>query len=167
MMLNEASIATLDAIVAKQSVFEENDDADEVLTGLQNQQELASALSEAIISKLPEALQSIGRENSAPAAAALQDAIDAYSGSASGGDEGDDDDASATSAMPSATSAPAATDAMTTQAADATMAPAPTGDSDDYDDAAATHTPAPYTGGAVANVAGLGALAFAGLAAAL
>ncbi|PPJ50170.1 hypothetical protein CBER1_05198 [Cercospora berteroae] len=150
--LNTAVESSISALIEKQPIFAENGLTEAVLTSLRTQQEASTALTDAIVGKLPEGLQDAGRQASQAAADSLARGIAAYEGGATGGD---DDTATA-----SATTA-AATGTVTTQAV--VYPTAPSGNN-----ATATSSmPMQYTGAAAHQVVGLGALAMGALVAAL
>ncbi|KAM3415969.1 hypothetical protein BST61_g9459 [Cercospora zeina] len=142
--LNTAVEASIDALIAKQPVFASNGLTDAVLQSLRTQQEASTALTDAIVSKLPEALQDAGRQSSQPAADAIARAIAAFEGGASDG------------GMMTESATASATGTLTTQVMPTMMPTMPAGNNA----TATSSTPVQYTGAAAAQqVVGLGALA--------
>ncbi|PPJ60160.1 hypothetical protein CBER1_11518 [Cercospora berteroae] len=154
--LQTAAETTIGCLIEKQPIFADNDDDDDVFAGLQLQQSSQQALTDAVVSKLPEALQQIDAETSQPAADLIQFALDAFA------DAEDDDEGGAT---------PTESAATPTESAAETSAAVPTETFDDNDDDSQmtpTGTAPPvetYTGAASAPVVGLGAIAAAALVA--
>ncbi|KAF2212217.1 hypothetical protein CERZMDRAFT_90717 [Cercospora zeae-maydis SCOH1-5] len=145
--LNMAVESSIDALIAKQPIFSSNGLSGAVLQSLQTQQEASTALTSAIVAKLPEGLQDAGRQSSQPAADAIARGIAAYM-------EGGSDDGGSSSAAPSASATASVTGTLTTQIMMPTM-PAAGGNA-----TATSSMPMQYTGAAAAQqVVGLGALA--------
>ncbi|KAM3423711.1 hypothetical protein BST61_g1123 [Cercospora zeina] len=157
--LQAAAETTIGTLIDKQPIFAENDADDDVLAGLELQQTSQQALTDAVVSKLPEALQQIGRESSQPAADLIQSALDAFAGAeddTEGGDATPTESATESAAMPTESAAmPTESAAMPTETDDDTEA-TPTGTSPPVET---------YMGAASAQVVGLGAVAAAALVA--
>ncbi|KAF2207843.1 hypothetical protein CERZMDRAFT_107688 [Cercospora zeae-maydis SCOH1-5] len=157
--LQAAAEVTVGSLIEKQSIFAENDDDDEVLAGLEMQQMAQQALTDAVVSKLPEALQQIGRESSQPAADLIQSALDAFAGA-----EGDTDEGGATPTESATESAAMPTESAAMPTESAAM-PTETDDDAEMTPTATSPPVETYMGAASAQVVGLGAVAAAALVA--